>query len=351
MTTHGPRTTNYDSSVDNLCHTLAGAAFAEAGLKRTTRLGSATLMIASNLPDVDALVFATDLPSVAFRRGWTHGVLAQALLPLALASVMFSIGRHRGARFAPLLLLAYVGVVTHVALDLLNNYGVRLLMPFSGRWFYGDSVFIIDVWLWLTLGAGVWLAWSRARPSAARIALLAAAVYIGGLVMSARAAREFVEDHWRLEHRTPPRALMVGPMPVTPFRRAVIVDAGDAYATGTFRWMPRQITFARRVVKNDSHQSVRAAIAGDARFPAVLTWARFPYYEVEATPRGDLVTLRDLRFGDRVGVVSTIVPRGAAATFGGSSYRADPSRSCRPSRIPSLSPSRSSSEAPQSARR
>lgn len=307
-TTHELRTTNYDSSVDNLCHTLAGAALAEAGLKRTTRLASATLMIASNLPDVDVLVFATAMPSVAFRRGWTHGVLSQVLVPLVFASAMFVIGRRRGARFGPLVLLSYIGVLSHVGLDLLNNYGVRLLMPFSGRWFYGDSVFIIDVWLWLALGAGAWLAWSREWPTAARASLLVAAVYIGALVMSARAAREYVRDQWQSEQRAAPLALMVGPMPLTPFRRMVIIDAGDAYATGTFGWIPRQVTFGRRVEKNDSHPAVRAAIARDARFRAVLTWARFPYYEVNSISRGEAVTLRDLRFGGRVGVVSTIVP-------------------------------------------
>jgi len=300
--------------VDNLCHTLAGAAFGEAGLKRTTRFASATLMIASNLPDLDALVFATQLPSVAFRRGWTHGVLAQALLPVMLAGLVYSLGRLRrggaalqGCDFRWLLILSYIGVLSHVAMDLLNNYGVRLLMPFSGRWFYGDSVFIIDVWLWLTFGAGVWLAWWRGRPRAARMALLVAAVYIGALVMSARAARGYVLAHWRSEHGAAARALMVGPMPLTPFRRVVIVDAGDAYATGTFRWIPRQVTFGRRVPKNDGHPAVRAAVGRDARIRAVLTWARFPYYEVEPTSQGEAVTLRDLRFGDRVGAVTVIV--------------------------------------------
>ena len=46
--------------MDNLCHTLTGAAFAEAGLKRQTRFGSAALMIAANLPDVDVLAFFSD---------------------------------------------------------------------------------------------------------------------------------------------------------------------------------------------------------------------------------------------------------------------------------------------------
>ncbi len=314
--------------MDNLCHTLAGAAFAEAGLKRTTRLGSVTLMIASNLPDVDALVFATNMPSVAFRRGWTHGVFAQALLPVMLAGMVYWLGRLRrggtalhGCDFRWLLLLSYVGVLSHVGLDLLNNYGVRLLMPFSGRWFYGDSVFIIDVWLWLVLGAGTWIAWSRDRPGAARLGLLVAAVYIGGLAMSARAARDYVRESWRSEHGTEPRALMVGPMPLTPFRRAVIVDAGDAYATATFTWIPKGVTFGRRVGKNDNQPAVHAAIAGDARIQAVLTWARFPYYEVERTSRGEAVTVRDLRFGDRVGAVRAVVEASR-----GSSRPEDPSR-------------------------
>jgi inner membrane protein len=295
--------------VDNLCHTLTGAAFAEAGLKRATPLGSATLMIAANLPDVDVLVFATDVPSVAFRRGWTHSLLAQAILPAMLAAIMLWLGRGRGARPGPLLLLSYIGVFSHVGLDLLNNYGVRLLMPFSGRWFYGDAVFIIDVWLWLMLGSGVWIAWSRERVRPARVALVVAAMYIGAMVVSARLAREIVRDEWRARQDREPHALMVGPS-MNPFYRIVIVDAGEEYATGVFRWLPRAVTFDRESVpKNDRHPSVRAAIAGDPRVRGVLTWARFPSYRVEPTSRGDVVRLRDLRFGERVGAVTTVVPK------------------------------------------
>src|SRR5256885_13515167 len=116
--------------MDNLCHTLVGAALAEAGLKRRTRYGSATLMIASNLPDVDVLVFASSTPSVAFRRGWTHGVLADVLLPLLLTGMIVFAARRRGdVRPRQILALSYIGVILHVLMDLLNNYGVRLLMP------------------------------------------------------------------------------------------------------------------------------------------------------------------------------------------------------------------------------
>src|SRR6478672_163897 len=87
-----------DARMDNLCHTLIGAALGEAGLKRRTGLGNATLMIASNLPDVDVLIFATGTPAVAFRRGWTHGILADALLPLLLTGAMLFVAARRSAR-------------------------------------------------------------------------------------------------------------------------------------------------------------------------------------------------------------------------------------------------------------
>ncbi|MDA1095590.1 MAG: metal-dependent hydrolase [Acidobacteria bacterium] len=241
--------------MDNICHTLVGAACAEAGLKRSTRFGAATLMIAANLPDLDVLVFATDMPSVAFRRGWTHGVLAQLLLPLLLALVMMAVGRwRRGDRGAPgadgraLVLLAYVGVLSHVGLDYLNTYGIRLLMPFSGRWFYGDTLFIIDPWLWILLGGGIAATRRLRREAPARAGLGVATAYAVVMLIAAQTARSAVLDAWQTVHGGPPSALMVGPVPVNPFRRDIVVDAGDRYETGTFAWFPTGVRFDARTV-------------------------------------------------------------------------------------------------------
>ena len=301
--------------MDNLCHTLLGAALGEAGLKRRTRFGNATLMIAANLPDVDVLVFATDVPSVAFRRGWTHGPLALALFPMALAAVMYAMDRTRPARGVrnpararSLLLLSYVGVLSHVGLDLLNNYGVRLLMPFDGRWFYGDAMFIIDPWLWLMLGAGVWLARRGGVQRPARQALVVAALYVAAMCVSARLARNVVLDEWRTLQGAEPLNLMVGPSPITPFRRQVIVDAGTHYVTGTCAWPARLVRFDSKVPKNDNDP--RVARARDA--PAVLgflVWSRFPFWTFEAVSDGTRVSVSDMRFAGRGStfVQSTIV--------------------------------------------
>ena len=295
--------------MDNLCHTLVGAALGEAGLKRRTRFGHATLMIASNLPDIDVLVFATGTPSVAFRRGWTHGILADALLPPLLTGVMLLVASRRPAtsrepsiRPMQLLLLSYIGVILHVSMDLLNTYGVRLLMPFSQHWFYGDVLFIIDPWLWLALGTGVGLSMRRRAPNWSRASLAVAAAYVLTMLVAARAARAEMIDRWQQVEGQPPQALMVGPIPVTPLQRQIIIDAGDRYETGMFTWRPRNIRFdTDDVPKNDSDRLVAmASTAPNIR--AFLVWSRFPFWTLEPVEGGTQVTVGDMRFNGGRGI-------------------------------------------------
>jgi inner membrane protein len=300
--------------MDNLCHTLVGWAMGEAGLKTKTRHGNAVLMVAANLPDVDVAVLLTSTPSVEFRRGWTHGILAQLLLPLALTAVVVGIDRWRQARLKPgtpaagpslsipwLLALSYAGVYSHVLLDFLNNYGVRLLAPFDWRWFYGDAVFIADPWLWLALAAGVWLSKRRLSVTPARGALLFAAAYTLAMLVSAQEARGVVRDIWRQTRGADPRALMVGPLPITPLTRSVIVDAGDHYETGTFSWGASGVVFDRGAIpKNDWRPEVSAA-RRTRLIASYLVWSRFPYWTVMPAARGAEVGVRDMRFGGALG--------------------------------------------------
>ena len=155
--------------MDNLTHTLVGAALSQAGLKRRTALASATLMIGANFPDIDVIAVPLG-DSLTWRRGATHGFLALAILPFVLAWLMQWYDRgvrlRRNPAAAPadfrqLLLLSAISISTHPTLDFMNTYGVRLLMPFDGTWFYGDALFIIDPWVWLALGGVLFLRHSR----------------------------------------------------------------------------------------------------------------------------------------------------------------------------------------------
>ena len=290
--------------MDNLAHTLAGLAHAEAGLRRKTALGATTLAIAANLPDIDALiyVFGDGVDALAFRRGWTHGVLAMVVLPFVLAGSMLAVSKLRTtSRERPaadarwLLALSAIGIWSHPLLDLLNTYGVRLLMPFSGRWFYGDALFIIDVWLWLALLIGIVVSRVGARPLAARIAIAAVGIYAIAMATTSRWGREIVERQAAGERAN---RVMVSPVPVTPFRRMVVRDLGDRYEIGeitlggTLRYEREDETASGR----GTSYAIAAASTRDGA--AFLSWSRFPRFAEMSEGSDTHVRISDMRYAD-----------------------------------------------------
>jgi len=329
--------------MDNVCHTLVGAALAEAGLRKKTPLATATLLIGANIADVDGILYWLNRPveALGFRRGWTHGVLADAVWPFVLAGLMLAWDRWARRRFHPerppaapraLVLLGLVAVLTHPLLDLCNTYGVRLLMPFSGHWFHGDTLFIIDPWMWLALGLG-WLVAFRlrrrgaARPEwPARAALTLTTTYVLAMAASNLVARGIVRRAAEAEGGPPVGALMISPQPLDPFTRAVVMERGAVYELGSFDWLRRpQYRRVGPLVQRFTGADVpeaRAAAAADSRGRTFLGWARFPVYEVLREPAGYEVLLADARYTlsgrARFGAVAIHVPRTISSSPGDS---------------------------------
>ena len=295
--------------MDNLCHSLLGAALGKAGLARRTPLGMTTLVVASNIPDVDVAVFATDTLAMSFRRGWTHGVLAQAALPIALTGIIVLsdrvFRRHAVTRVnaAQILLLSYIGALLHVFFDFLNSYGIRLLMPFSERWFYGDALYIVDPLLYVVLGAGWWLARRREkkgkpRPfTPARIALAVTAFYAVSMLGSNLVARRVVQDGLTRAGRPAGTRFMVTPVFANPFRREVFIDVGDRYERG-FLWfepLPHFRPAGYGVTKGLDAPEVQQLLQ-QPRARAFLGWSRFPFVQVNPTQPQAGVWLNDYRY-------------------------------------------------------
>jgi len=298
--------------MDNLCHTLAGAALGYAGLKTRTTRGMATLLIASNLPDVDVGVFATNTLAMSFRRGWTHGVLAMAVLPAVLAAAMLIYDGWRRSRGSPgahepnlqgLLLLAYIATWLHVFMDYLNSYGVRLLMPFSERWFYGDTLYIVDPWLYLLLGTAVLLSrnrWTRGpvgAASPARWGLVLSAIYVAAMFGANLWGRQVVGQGLARAGQSADTRFMVTPVLANPLRREVIIDMGDRYEKG-FVWFTPQPHFrpAGYGVETNLQNPTARRAAESLRFQAFLRWSRFPFFVIDDTGGATQVYLNDYRY-------------------------------------------------------
>lgn len=276
-------------------------ALSRAGLNRRTALATSTLVIANNLPDIDVAVFATDTLAMSFRRGWTHGVLAQATLPIALTGAMVLYDRYRkkaspGDRVVPsqILLLSYIGVLLHVFMDFTNSYGVRLLMPFSETWFYGDALYIVDPWLYLSLGLGWWLARQHTRP--ARIGVTIAAIYVMAMLGSNILARREVAAGLARAGRPADTRFMVTPVVVDPLRREVVIDVGDRYEKGNlwFEPAPHFRPAGSGIAKGLDDPAVQAALQTE-RARAFLRWSRFPFVQVD--PSGG-VWINDYRYAN-----------------------------------------------------
>jgi inner membrane protein len=153
--------------MDNLTHTLIGALVGEAvaraipraqnDLPELTRRNLCVTLAAvgSNLPDSDLLYsfFGGKVNYLLHHRGHTHTVLIALLLGLAVFALTGWWLRRRNlqASSADQKLLAGVLLLTpllHIAMDFGNNYGVHPFWPLDNRWFYGDSIFIIEPLFW-----------------------------------------------------------------------------------------------------------------------------------------------------------------------------------------------------------
>ena len=356
--------------MDPVAHTFTGMALAAAGLRRATPLAATALFMGVNAPDVDVFSGFAEFASLEFRRGWTHGVLALALWPFVITGVLLAWDRFvrlrrkpdaAPARAGPLLALTALAVLTHPTLDWLNNYGLRWLMPFDGRWFYGDALFVVDPWIWLLLGGAafltfskgklarvrwavfaaiatwvvlandeivplttrvLWVAglavllaarwWLRDAPPpklerAALVGIAAASVYIVTMVVSSAAARAEVRAVL-VARGIDAESVMVAPAPGDPFGGEVVVMTADEYYSGRFNWL-----MTPRVQLNDERVPRPRGVAYQlaAQTPAArrfLVWSRYPVAEAEPRPDGGTrVRFSDMRYRSTEGIVGPTV--------------------------------------------
>lgn len=295
--------------MDNLTHSLVGAVIGQAGLKRKTGLAMPALIFGANIPDVDAACFfwLDGVEHLAFRRGITHGPIAWVLLPLILAGLLWWFDRWQArggtrpetrlpVRFGWLYGLAFLATLTHPALDWLNVYGIRLLEPFSSHWFYGDVLFIIDVWLWALLGFAVWFSLRREKRGAewmrpARIAGAVGLAYVGvNAGITAAAEREWGQMS------SQDSQVIASPVPIAFWRREVLFGYPSLWMSTDYHVLhPR---FAHSTIGNPCPNYIPLNTLKQSKATEVnafLFWSRAPFAERAADGS---VLIHDARFYD-----------------------------------------------------
>lgn len=350
--------------MENLAHTLFGITLAKAGLERATPLATTALVISSNLPDIDVVsrLRGGAVSYIAYHRGFTHSFLGVVLLATLLTFILVYVDRRfrlrrdlfrRPVRPVRLFLLSLLGGLGHLLMDWTNVYGVRPLLPFRTKWFYGDLAFIADPWIWLILGSSVvWLTarsgpriflwlligaglsllmatalreptadfpytvprlariiwfgglaiilagslfrWGRGGEKVARYSLLLLVIYYGGLWMARADAIEWARESLPVRESGP---VFAWPVPANPLNWMAVTTADGMIYTRNIDLLNPQGEWAARAMLE--YRFIEALSQSD-QARAFLNFARYAAADVKEDESGFDIALTDIRFNLRL---------------------------------------------------
>lgn len=296
--------------MDNITHSLAGWALGEAGLKDKTRKGLAALVLAANAPDIDVFFQWAPWEPLATHRGFAHSLIGGVLiLPLALWGLLLLLDRwqvRRGTVFKSglalhrwwLLALCYAGALTHPLLDLQTTYAVQLFSPVSGLWYHADSLFIIDVWLWLLFIVAIAIAQEAASIGRDRSGLVRGALAIAFMYICFNLGLSDTAAATVLKRDPQATAIFASPPPVRFWQRDMSWRHGSGI--GRAQWQMFGGLGPSEPVADDHMRDplVRAALARDPKLRKFLQWSILPIARIERPDRCTAkVIVADGRYG------------------------------------------------------
>ena len=297
--------------MDNITHSLTGLALARAGLDRICPRATLLLVLSANAPDADIVSLAGgQLKHLEIHRGYTHSLIGLPFMALLAVAVVAAIYRER-LPWLRAWLVCCVGVASHLLLDWTNAYGVRLLLPFSSKWFHLDLNGLYDLYIMAALVlAAVWPMLARlvsreigaGTPRGQGIAVFALVFFAlfdcGRAALHARAVAQLES---RLYAGQAPLKAAALPNPYTPLNWRGVVETADDYRLipiNVFEDLePEAGKIFFKPAMNTALQSAKATEA----FRYFLYFSRFPVWAEEPITldqeSGTRVDLVDLRFG------------------------------------------------------
>jgi inner membrane protein len=311
--------------MDNLTHTAVGLFLHRAGLGRDVPHAAWILLLAANIPDIDIVSAAGGaLRYIDYHRHLTHSLL---LLPLmaCLPVLLVRLFTRRPLPWGRAWAISAGGVASHLALDLTNIYGVRLLSPWSTRWFQMDLIAVVDLWIWAIcllailgplvarlvsseIGAGA----HRSSPGGgfAVFALVFLVVYGGAREILHTRALAVLES--RLYDGASPLRVAAFPGPANPLRWRGMVETVDSYSEYDLNLLGEFDPAGGRRFYKPAPDQAMAAARRTGTFQDFLAFSQYPWWQVTALlepQAGTRVDLMDLRFGtpDRPGFVATAI--------------------------------------------
>ena len=173
--------------MDNLAHTLVGAALGRAVAGRDVPAAGWIGAIAGNGPDWAELLLKQG-EYLVYHRGITHSFVGAAIEIVALTglvTLLLRLWAHRAGASPPrwrwVAACVTATVASHLYLDWQGSYGLRPFLPWSAQWYYADWVAIVDPFFWVV--PLVALAWGARRHWGPALVYLVTLVAVTTLVL------------------------------------------------------------------------------------------------------------------------------------------------------------------------
>jgi inner membrane protein len=297
--------------VDNITHTLSGVVLSRAGLNRLSPNATLLLVVAVNAADLDVLTaLAGPVASLRYHRGPLHSLVAMPLVALLVTAVVGFL-RRRNFRWGDAYVVSLVGAASNPIFDLANNYGVRILWPFSNRWIHADFLPIVDPWIWMLLLLGLVAPWlsrlvsseigakaGSGRGAAVLVLCLLGAYGFGRHLLHERAVA--VLDSRMYQGEVPVRVAAI-PSLANPFRWTGLVEGKQFIERHPELDLLEEFNPSAGVIyyKPEPGPEIDRA-RQTVLFRAFLDFAQWPLWRVTPLtgPEGGVtVELTDLRFG------------------------------------------------------
>ena len=314
--------------MEPVTHALSSIALGRAGLNKVTPMATPMLLVSGLIADVD---WATRLGGASTflhgHRTATHSLLGTAVISVAVAFLFVFTGRKYqqiATGTLPALFICAAGAGVHLLLDLLNGYGMKLMWPFSAKWYGWDLAASVDAWIIFFLLAGLLLPElfrlvleeigskpkPRGRQRGAIVGLVLVALFITGRAVAHQRAVALLRSH---EYRgQAPLVVAAFPQPSNPFVWSGVVETDNALVNVDVPALPGAVfDLDTAAVHFKPEESLALKNAGNsATAIEFLQYARFPLAHVEPEGDGYQVRLRDMRFASelpgRRGIIAVI---------------------------------------------
>jgi membrane-bound metal-dependent hydrolase YbcI (DUF457 family) len=313
----GGASPKHGTNMEPVTHALTSFALGRAGLNKVNRMATPMLLASGLLADVDWFSKLGG-PRVYLHsyRTATHSLLGTLTIVVILGLAFWLVGRKVPTLRVSLglaFLICAIGAASHLLLDLLNPYGVKLLWPFDGKWYGFDLASDVDGWIIFFLIVGLLTPelfrlvlqeiGSKPNPHGRR----RGAIWGLAIVLIFIAARAVFHhraiallDAREYRSQTP---LVVGafPHPSTPLDWSGVVETDNAMVNvdvplgfGNF-FDPED---AAVHFKPEPSQTLESALKSAAAVE-FISFARFPLANVEPFGDGYEVRIRDMRYASR----------------------------------------------------